>query len=494
ILTFLLSGIVFSLNAQSPDIEWQRSYGGITDDELHVIIQTTDNNFIFGGNVSNSPSGNLTEDVVPSYQFDYYFIKLDEDGNEIWQRSFGGSNDDRLRAMSATPDGGFIAGGYSYSNATGDKSENLIGPNGEADYWIIKCDAAGEIEWEESYGGDERDQLYTMILLNDGYLISGYSSSSASGDKSEGVVVLPKNYDWWIIKIDFSGNIIWDQTIGGSKNDYPNDLCIANDGGYIVAGNSLSGTSGDKTEANMGAGGTGDLWIIKLDTDGNIVWQNTIGGHLHEELPEIVAIPTGGYAIETTSKSPASGDKSENNYTTSVPDYWVLKIDNSGNVVWENTIWAGYYEYSPAIVLSPDGGFLLAGQSGSNAGGDKTENNYGGGGGFDLDHWIIKLDASGNIVWDKTIGANLHEFFTDAFTDPDGSYYLGGYSYSGVNGLKTDPAFGGADYWIVKLEPDCDELLSTVTVDGPLSFCKGSSVTLTSDDVGYIYQWKKMVL
>ncbi len=163
-----------------------------------------------------------------------------------WQNTIGGTLEDNLQSVEQTPDGGYILGGYSSSTNTGDKTE--VG-NGFDDYWIIKLDSSGDIEWQNTIGGNDIDRLYrAQETIDGGYILGGYSGSAISGDKIEGS---HGSHDYWLLKLDSIGNIQWQNTIGGNLSDL---LYIEQtvDGSYILAGSSESDSTSDKTEANIG--------------------------------------------------------------------------------------------------------------------------------------------------------------------------------------------------------------------------------------------------
>ncbi len=338
--------------------------------------------------------------------------------------------------MQQTNDGGYILGGFSNSSISGDKTENCIGGY---DYWIVKLDSSGGIQWQNTIGGNETDIIYSIQQTTDGgFICGGNSNSDISGDKTENSNGLD---DYWIVKIDSSGNIQWQNTIGGSN--YDNLRCIrqSNDGGYICGGSSHSGISGDKTENNVGSG---DYWVVKLDSIGNIQWQNSIGGNLDEELTSIQATIDGGYICGGASRSSASGDKTEN--SLGQWDYWILKLDSLGNIIWQNTIGGDSLDNLNSVQQTNDGGYILGGFSNSGISGDKTENSYG-----HYDYWLVKVDSLGNIMWQRTIGGNAYDDLFTVQQTLDSGFLCGGYSASSISGNKTEYSSGNGDFWIVKL-------------------------------------------
>ncbi len=167
---------------------------------------------------------------------------------------------------------------------------------------------------------------------------------------------------------------------------------------------------------------------MKQDESGNVLWQNTIGGNWSDDLFSIIEITDGGYLLGGSSSSPIYGDKTE--ATQGGYDYWVVKLDGSGNILWQNTIGGSLTEYLNSVIQTTDGGYLLGGWSESDTSGDKTETSLG------ADYWVVKLDGSGNILWQNTIGGNDWDDLKSVIQTTDGGYLLGGYSESGISGTK----------------------------------------------------------
>lgn len=439
----LLVGIIFSVNAysQGPAIQWQNTIGGIESDALKSIQQTSDGGYILGGGSNSNISGDKTENCIGL--IDYWIVKTNASGNIQWQNTIGGSNDDYFSSVQQTADGGYILGGYSKSNISGDKMENCIGGIGWWDYWIVKTDSMGNIQWQNTIGGSFEDQLLSIEQTTDGgYILGGWSWSDISGDKTENTIGLE---DYWIVKIDASGIIQWQNTIGGNDAEYLTVIHQTVDGGYILGGHSMSNISADKTENCIGYF---DYWIVKTDASGNILWQNTIGGTDDDFLLSIQQTAEGGYILGGFSLSNISGDKTENCYG-GFGDYWLVKTDALGNIEWQNTIGGTGSDNLYSMQQTVDGGYILGGYSLSNISGDKTENSNG-----VEDYWIVKTDASGNVQWQNTIGGSSNDNLYSIQQTADGGYILGGYSSSGISGDKTETSVGQSDYWIVKLAPD----------------------------------------
>ncbi len=434
--------------AISQVIEWQRTIGGSGDDELYSIRQTSDGGFILGGSSNSNISGNKAENSLGGY--DYWIIKTNVSGNIEWQNTIGGGADDELVTIHETADGGFILGGNSKSDISGDKLENC---NGGYDYWIVKTDAVGNIQWQNTIGGSGDDQLSYSVqqTFDKGFILGGSSKSNISGDKIENCY---GQEDYWIVKLDSLGTLQWQNTIGGNGKDALLSLQQTFNGEYILGGYSQSNISGDKTENCAFE----DYWIVKIDTLGNIQWQNTIGGNHNDKLISVKQTFDGGYILGGFSLSNVSGDKTEN--SNGWYDYWIVKTDSIGTLQWQNTIGGSTIEELYITKQTIDGGFILGGVSISPFSGDKTENCNG-----TYDFWVIKTDSIGNLLWQNTIGGdNLDELFSIQETS-DGSYILGGYSLSNISFDKTENSNGSSDYWILKLTDKFNIIKGTLFID-----------------------------
>ena len=484
--------------AQAPAIEWQQSYGGTEADFMNVAITTTDGGFFFAGDSYSSITGNKTENSNGAT--DFWVLKTDANGNIEWQNAIGGSAYDVLYDAHQTPDGGYIIGGYSSSGISGDKTESNLG---EQDYWVLKLSSTGTIEWQNSLRTNKNDMCTSLHFTDDGgYIVGGFSSGGVNGDKTTASKGLD---DFWILKLDAFGNISWQKTIGGSSTDMLVTIRQTTDGGFIVGGSSISNASADKTENSNGAY---DYWIMKLTSTGSITWQNTIGGSDMDALSDVIQTSDGGYLIGGYSSSGISGDKSEANLGSD--DYWVVKLDPSGNISWQNTIGGSGRDVLTGLHQNYDGGYIISGYTPTGISGDKTEATYGG---FSYgDYWILKLDNSGNLIWQKTIGGNGEDLSGGLDLTPDGAIIISGTSMSPVSGNKTTPFYGIADFWAIKLVSDCepteevcneidddcnglvDDGMAMYAVAIPLGLttvCQGNTVELTSEFSGDDVQWMR---
>ena len=452
IYTIILVIAAALVHAQ-PVIQWQNTIGGNANDLLYTIQQTADGGYVLGGSSSSNISGDKTENSMG--QNDYWLVKTDSSGSIQLQNTIGGSSSDNIAAVWQTREGGYILGGSSVSQISGDKTEGSCGGVG-SDYWIVKTDAAGSILWQNTIGAWYNEFLTCIRQTADGgYIVGGRSDSPVSCDKTEPYFIGGNVDDYWIVKTDSLGNVLWDNVIGGTAADLLYDIIQTADGGYLLAGASSSGISVDKTENSLGGN---DYWIVKTDSLGNNLWDNTIGGSGNDILTSVQQTSDGGYILGGYSNSTISGDKTEDSLGGN--DFWVVKTDAAGVIQWQNTIGGNSFDNLRSVHQTADGGYILGGNSGSNISGDKTENSLGG-----ADYWVVKIDSSGNILWDNTIGGSGSDNLYSVRPAADGGYILGGYSGSNISGDKTENSMGQNDYWIVKLTPDIPTSISAIAAE-----------------------------
>ncbi|MCK9289988.1 MAG: T9SS type A sorting domain-containing protein [Bacteroidales bacterium] len=408
------------LYAQVPEVEWQKSLGGSSYDLANSIWQTTDGGYIVAG-YSYSNDGDVSGNHGES---DYWIVKLDDTGTILWQKSLGGSDWEEANSIQQTSDEGYILAGFSYSN-DGDVSGN----HGEGDIWIVKLDSNGDIQWQKTLGGSQDEWLYSMQQTTDGgFIVSGYSYSN-DGDVSEN----HGDSDYWIIKLSADGTIQWEKSYGGSEGDYATEIQQTSDGGFIVAGVSYS-NDGD-VSVNKGEG---DVWIVKLDQNGTIQWEKSYGGSGDDYATSIQQTPDGGYIFGGNSSS-NDGDVSGNQGDY---DYWVVKLNATGDIQWQKSFGGSNFDQLTVIRQTLDGGYLAAGESFSDDG--DVIGNHG-----NNDYWVIKLDESGNIEWQKTLGGSYPDGAYDMQLTADGGYILAGNSWSNDGDVSGNHGYG--DFWIVKL-------------------------------------------
>lgn len=356
----------------------------------------------------------------------------------IWQNTIGGNTYDDIEDVINTSDGGFLLIGLSESDISGDKSENS---KGAADFWIVKTNNLGVVQWDKTLGGSGNDYPATAIETADGnFVIVGGSNSNISGDKSENS---KGGFDFWIVKIDNTGTVLWDKTIGGSDDDYAITISETSTNDLIISGDSASNTSGDKSENSRGFS---DAWIIKTTSTGTLIWDKTLGGDADEEAIGLELTPDGGYIIGIIAESGISGDKTVN--TSNNEDYWVVKLSNTNTIDWQKNYGGSSSSASILTNLIPtsDGGYLLAGDTDSGIGGEKTENTNGG-----TDLWFIKIDNTGAIQWQNSVGGSNDEYVPYGFEKAGGGFIFAAESLSNTSGDKTEDS-NSNDIWVIELD------------------------------------------
>jgi hypothetical protein len=462
--------LCFFLKSYSQDIQWEKSIGGQQADYLMDAQPTADYGFILAGSSLSIPSGTKSENNKGD--LDYWIWKMNEKGNLDWQKSFGGSGADFLESIALTNDGGFILAGESSSPGTtsnNKKDGDKIGAcRGNDDFWIIKLNAAGGEEWQKTIGGFGEEKLKVIKQTKDGgYIIGGASSSDQSGDKKQDCF---GNLDYWIVKLDAKGTIEWQNTYGGCYFDILRSLEQATDGGYIVGGYSNSPASGNKaTDTN----GVGDYWILKLDAKGQQVWQKTIGGDQDDQLYVVHQTFDGNYIVGGNSNSGVSNEKSKS--TANGTDFWVLKLDQDGGILWQETYDIGAVDILTSVLENKDHTLVLSGfaqgepikkaivskpklNTAKNLLGSLTKktNTTNSPENKDMksgtgDYVTIKTNEKGYEIWRKTIESRGEDILKKTIEVRDGGYLLVGTSMGAASEDKKTTN-GSADFWAVKLK------------------------------------------
>ena len=378
----LLLLLVFLVLPPASAQEWAVTYGGSNYDEAFTIQETDDGGYIVAGWTASFGAGSA----------DFWILKLNDSGNVEWQKTYGGSGWDGANCIQQTNDGGYVVAGCTCSFGAGLE-----------DVWVLKLDENGNVEWQKTYGGSYWDWATSIQQTDDGgYVVAGYTCSFGVGLE-----------DVWILKLDENGNVEWQKTYGGSNDDVAKSIQQTSDGGYIVAG--VTGSFGAGLE---------DVWVLKLDEDGNVEWQKTYGGSWSDWAESIQQTDDGGYIVAGGTYSFAG-----------LEDVWVLKLDENGSVEWQKTYGGSDHDWAGSIQQTSDGGYIVAGVTGSF-------------GACDWDVWVLKLNDSGNVEWQKTYGgSDLDGAWSIQQTD-DGGYIVAG----GTDSFRA----GDWNVWVLKLDEDGD--------------------------------------
>ncbi|MCX6296904.1 MAG: T9SS type A sorting domain-containing protein [Bacteroidetes bacterium] len=421
IATFLFVYLLSTnIHGQFSSIQWQKSIGGGMYEFSKEIEYTSD-----GGTINIGYTESSDGDVIFNHGGgDCWIVKLNASGAIDWKKTYGGTGFDYGYSIKQTPDGGYIAAGYTESH-DGDVTIN----KGGGDCWIIKLDNSGTIIWQKTFGGTLNDNGQSIALTADGgYIVTGYTESN-NGD-------VTWNYgagDCWVLKLDNSGSIQWQKSLGGSSYDFGQDIKQTSDGGFILSIGSNS-NDGDVLTQH----GNGDCWIVKLDNSGSIQWQKSFGGSNYDFGQSIEQTIDGGFILAGYSES-NDGDVTAQHGNG---DCWVVKCDKFGNLQWQKALGSSGNDYAYSIKQIDNGGYVLTGYSGLNDG--DVIGNHG-----DYDCWVIELDNMGIVRMQKSFGGTGTDIgYSIRQTSPD-SYIIAGYSTSSDGDVIGN--HGGGDCWILRL-------------------------------------------
>jgi hypothetical protein len=349
-----------------------KTIGGSGLDGAWSIIQSSDGGYVVAGSTRSFGAGG----------WDIYVVKIDGSGNVQWTKTIGGGNDDFAYSIIQSSDGGYVVAGLTYSFGAG------------GDIYLVKLDSSGNVVWTKTIGGSLTDVANSIIQSSDGgYVVAGWTASFGAG-----------SYDFYVVKLDAGGNVLWTKTIGGSNDDRARSIIRSSDGGYVVAGYTSS----------FGAG-SADIYVVKLDSGGNVQWTKTIGGSYEDEARSIIQSSDGGYIVAGESGG----------------DFYVVKLDSGGNVLWTKTIGGSSDDGARSIIQSSDGGYAVAGRTRSFGAGN-------------ADFYVVKLDSGGNVQWTKTIGGSSEDEAYSIIQSSDGGYAVAG--FTGSFGA------GYGDMYVVKMD------------------------------------------
>ena len=306
----------------------------------------------------------------------------------IISQTFGGTALDYAYSVVATSDGGYALAGYTYSYGMG-----------ESDMWLVKTDAKGQVEWDQTFGGTNSEAAQTVIATSDGgYALAGFSDSYGVGD-----------LDMWLVKTDANGQAEWNQTFGGTAEDIALFGIATSDGGYALAGRTYSYGTGDS-----------DMWLVKTDANGQAEWNQTFGGVKKDEAYSVITTSDGGYALSGFTGS----------YGTGSWDMWLIKTNASGHIEWNQTFGGSSRDVALSVITNSDGGYVLAGGTYSFGAGDS-------------DMWLMKTDANGQAEWNQTFGGTAFDAAYSVIATSDGGYALTGRTQSF--------GMGNDDLWLIKI-------------------------------------------
>ena len=416
ILCVLTFSLVVSVEASSTT--WTQTYGGTGQDWATAVITSSNGGYVLAGFTSSFGAG----------RSDFWLVKTDEYGNMKWNKTYGGLDSEWALSIVETSDGGYTLLGHTDSV-----------DNDESDFWLVKTDEFGNMEWNKKFDGTNEEGKMLMISDNSlieasdgGYVIAGYTDFSGAGGD-----------DFLLIKTDRFGTVEWSQTYGGAGDDRGYSVVEAHDGGYIIGG---------ETNCSHYFSGTGDFLLVKTDEFGEMEWNQTykrIEPNYAFVIPafSLVATSDGGYAL-----AGATGISGES-------DIWLIKIDVSGDVLWNQTYGGPDINWITSLVETSDGGYAITGNKQSSV------NHY-------FDFWIVKTDAFGNMEWKKTRGGTDDDRAFSIVEADDGRFAITGFTASFGS--------GGYDFWLVKTDGCIETTNDFVDYEFDFSYGYGEYVVVVS--------------
>ena len=439
-LLLLSTVLICSVAVAQNKIITQKVAGGSADDRFSSLSLTSDGGYIVGGTSTSGASGNKTQ---PSRgQQDFWIVKYDKNGAIEWDKTIGSEGSDALTGVQQTTDGGYIAGGTTDGRVSGDRTSPVIGID---NYWLVKLDKNGNIQWDKCISTNFTCYSYCVYSLQSfqqtsdhGYILAGLVDQDPD-------VELPRFYR--VVKVDSMGNMQWEhEYIANNVGGYA-AMQQTPDGGYILAGTTTTNNEAYSFPAFF--------QVFKIDKNGNQEWEqeyrdSSLRGN-SAMFTSLIQV-NNGYILGGYS-TPDWGTPD-----TAINDGLLLRIDKTGNKISSKRIGGSGIDRITSLQKTSDGRLLAGGWSNSPKSGDKSENSRGG-----FDYWVVKMDAAGNIIWDKTYGGSDDDMLVTAIERKPDEYILGGYSSSGYSGDKRVPSMGGIDYWGIVMEhtaPDIKPLIA----------------------------------
>ena len=408
LVLLLISGVTiisyFSLLKKQSDevadsLSWAKTYGTQLAEHVTSIEQTNDSGYIMVGWTATAiPSPSNKQVFLDSFRV----YKLKPNGKIDWQKTYLGAIDYGY-VIHQTKDGGYIVAGQT----------NVYGPVG-INVWIIKLNSNGKIEWQKIYGGVGDDGVYSIQQTSDsGYIVAGFTSCFGAGGK-----------DFWVLKLNSDGLIAWQKTYGGTSDEIANSIVQTIDGGYILTGWTMSFSDVDISKRMP------DFWVLKLNSDGSVVWQKTYGGAGQEFVRTILQTKDDCYLVSGLTTSFGAGNG----------DMWLIKLNSDGTIRWQKAYGGKGDDGANSMQITNDGGCIVAGSTTSF-----------GAGSYDV--WLLKLNSDGMIEWQKTYGGAGGDWGISTQQTKDGGYIVAGES-SSFESFSREEVSILSDAWVLKLKKD----------------------------------------
>jgi hypothetical protein len=474
IVTILFSLIYMPAFSQVFTIYKDKAIGTSTNESVINSILLSTNSILLAGtsdvNINTDKTDPLCDSTIIGAIADIWLLKMDTSFNIYWDKSIGGEKTESDPHIFINKNNQIALVCRSTSDSSCEKSQNDWSATVKGDYWEIILDTLGNKIWDKTWGGTGMENDPQMLQFTNGdYLICGQSKSPISGDKTEANCNNTSNGDLWVIKTDSIGIKIWDKVYGGNLNENTSgwsgvlprpNLSILRGGNNsaLFAVSSNSPISCDVSDSSRGGV---DIWLTKIDSSGNKLWDKRFGNTGQNQYPEIVDVYGGGYIMISQSSDGANGDVTDS--INGVADIWIVKLDSLGNILWDKRYGGETSCIAAEIKPALDGGYLICGNINGNAANDVSENSYG-----ITDYWIFKIDENGNKIWDKRFGGPGSDFCNGMLLMQDTSIILYGIAYTGISPVKTDSGIGRYDNWFIHFK--YTDTTSTVGFIDPIAF------------------------
>jgi len=399
---------ILSLSAQETDVVWQHDIKSSTQDFLSQVTTTLDQQYLITG--SSIQSEKLQQSGKQNNGYDFKLIKLNQQGELVFEKYFSGNNHDYLTSTVSTEDGGFLLSGTSYSGKGLDKKEDS---KGGSDFWLVRVNPFGEELWQKTLGTAADEEARAVIQTTDlGFFVAGNVQNSSNGYGSK---------DIFITRLDKSGKELSQLILGGKSLDEVEKMIPTRDGGVLLGIYSRSSTGGTKKTDNYGEG---DFWVVKLSKDNKVEFEKNFGGKGDDHL-RAMALTSNGFIIGGESRSERSGNKSVG--IEEGTDLWLVVLDDKGNEKWQKSYNFGNRDILMGMNVlhsaddSSTKGILLGGYTPSEGRVEENDNTF----------WLLYIDQLGNESWRKYItgeSRQKEERLSDLKLNRDGSIILAGTS------------------------------------------------------------------
>ncbi|MCH8012468.1 MAG: T9SS type A sorting domain-containing protein [Candidatus Marinimicrobia bacterium] len=377
----LIFAIIFLqiIQSRAQVITFEKTYGGTSGDWGNSVQQTDDGGYIITGTTLSFGAGSNH----------LYLVKTDANGDTLWTKTYGGTETETGRSVQQT-DGGYIITGWTDSFGAG-----------SSDVYLVKTDVIGDTLWTKTFGGANDDWSNSVQQTDDGgYIIGGGTGSFGAGER-----------DVYLIKIDTNGDTLWTKTFGGTSSERGHSVQQTDDGGYIITGYTHS----------FGAGGS-DVYLVKTDTNGDTLWTKTFGGTSLDEGHSVQQTDDGGYIITGSTSSFGAGNS----------DVYLVKTDTNGDTLWTKTYGGTSADVGNSVKQTDDGGYIIAGLSGSFGAGD-------------ADVYLVKTDTNGDTLWTKTFGGSGGWDEGNSVQQTEDGGYI-------ITGRISSFGAGNADVYLIKTD------------------------------------------